>query len=50
LAERLRELKAEIADLKCRIERQVTKLEAEDTTPGLRRRIAVRIAELEKAL
>ena len=48
--QRLKEVTGEIADLKRRIERQVANLEAEDTTPGLRRRIAGRIAELEQAL
>ena len=46
-AERMKEVTAEVADLQRRIERQVANLEAEDTTPALRRRIAARIAELE---
>jgi hypothetical protein len=46
----LKEVTTEIADLKRRIERQAANLEAEDTTPALRRRIAGRIAELEEAV
>ena len=49
-AERIKEITAEVADLQRRIERQVANLEAEDTTPALRRRIAARIAELEEAV
>jgi hypothetical protein len=49
-AERIKEITAEVADLQRRIERQVANLEAEDTTPALRRRIAARIAEPEEAL
>ena len=47
---RLEELRAEIADLERRIERQVANLEAEDATPSLRRRVGSRITELEEAL
>jgi hypothetical protein len=50
---RLEELRAEIADLERRIQRQVANLanlEAEDATPSLRRRVGARIAELEEAL
>jgi hypothetical protein len=47
---RLEQLRAEIADLERRIERQVANLEAEDATPSLRRRVGARIAELEEAL
>jgi len=48
--DRLKELQGEITDLERRIERQVANLEAEDATPSLRRRVGVRIAELEEAL
>jgi len=44
------EVTAEIADLQRRIERQIANLEAENTTPALRRRITTRIAELEEAV
>jgi len=44
------EVTAEIADLQRRIERQIANLEAENTTPALRRRITARIAELEEAV
>jgi site-specific DNA recombinase len=47
-AERLKEVRAAIADLGRRIERQVANLETDDTTPALRRRIGARIAELEQ--
>src|SRR6266542_74551 len=49
-AERLKEVTSEVTDLQRRIERQIANLEAEDTTPALRRRIAARIAELEEAV
>ncbi len=44
----LHELRAEVADLDRRIERQVANLEGDDTTPALRRRIAARVADLEQ--
>jgi site-specific DNA recombinase len=47
-AVRLEDVTKEIGDLQRRIERQVSALEAEDTTPALRRRFAARIAELEQ--
>jgi len=49
-ADRLKEVTAEMANLQGRIERQVGNLEAEDTTPALRRRIGARIAELEESV
>ncbi len=48
-ADRLKVATSEIADLQRRIGRQIANLEAEDTTPALRRRIAARIAELEES-
>ena len=49
-AERLREVQAELVDLERRLTRQLLNLEADDTTPALRRRVAARVAELEEAL
>ena len=48
--ERASEIEAEIADLERRIGRQLVNLEADDVTPGLRRRIGERVAELEAAI
>src|SRR5438105_2716336 len=47
---RLEELRAEIAHIGPRIERQVANLEVEDATPSLRRRVGARTSELEEAL
>jgi len=48
--ERAEEIEAEVADLERRIGRQLVNLEADDVTPGLRRRIGERVAELEAAI
>jgi len=48
--ERASEIEAEIADLERRIGRQLVNLEADDVTPGLRRRVGQRVADLEDAI
>jgi site-specific DNA recombinase len=47
---RLAEIQDELADLERRLGRQLLNLEAEETTPTLRKRIAVRVAELEDTI
>jgi hypothetical protein len=47
---RLAEIQDELADLERRLGRQLLNLEAEETTPALRKRIAVRVAELEDTI
>jgi site-specific DNA recombinase len=49
-AERMKAAQAELADLERRLDRQLLNLEADDTTPALRRRVGVRVAELEDAI
>ncbi len=44
------EIEEEIVDLERRLDRQVMNLEADEVTPGLRRRIAERVAALEEAI
>ena len=50
VAARTQEIEGEIADLERRLTRQLVNLEADDVTPGLRRRVAQRVAELEAAI
>ena len=47
--DRVGEIVAEIGDIERRIERQVLALEDDDAPPGLRRRVAERVAQLEAA-
>jgi hypothetical protein len=44
---RLAEIQAELTDLERRLGRRLLNLEAEETTPALRKRIAIRVGELE---
>ena len=47
--DRFAEVEAEIADIERRIERQIVALEDDGSTPGLRRRVAERLGQLEAA-
>jgi hypothetical protein len=47
---RLVEIQAELADLERRLGRQLLNLEAEERTPALRKRIAIRVAGLEDTI
>jgi hypothetical protein len=49
-AERIKEVDAEIADLERRLDRQLVNLEADETTPALRRRVSHRVEELEAGI
>ena len=49
-AQRAQEIEVEIADLECRLNRQLLNLEAADVTPALRRRVAQRVDDLETSI